>query len=163
MLTIFASELSDRRDRLERVGVQLDGDGVRVVGLADSHHRSPQSQAAIISYLISKGANPNSPDKSGVAPLHRAVRTRCAAAVHLLLQSGCDPIIKNKPGSTPFHLAVQNTGRGGSGADAAKHAQKQIIAEFLSIGLSPNLKDAKGHSVLDWAKTEQIRQLLSSR
>jgi len=55
--------------------------------------------------------------------------------------------LKNKPGSTPFHLAVQNTGRGGSGAQAARAAQREIIQGFLSFGLSPALKDGKGKSV----------------
>src|SRR5262249_45301670 len=95
-------------------------------------------------------------------PLHRAVRTRSAAAVEFLLKAGADATIKNKPGSTPFHLAVQNTGRGGSGVDKAKAAQKEIIHIFLSHGLSPKLKDAKGKSVLEWARSEWIREMLQS-
>src|SRR5262249_4309933 len=90
-----------------------------------------------------------------------AVRTRCATAVECLLRAGSDPTLRNKSGSTPFHLAVQNTGRGGSGAELAKAAQRQIIATFLSSGLSPALKDGKGKSVLDWAKSDWIRSMLT--
>jgi len=93
--------------------------------------------------------------------LHRAVRTRCAAAVRCLLQAGADPTLKNKPGSTPFHLAVQNTGRGGSGAPEAIAAQRQIIEEFLSCGVSTSLRDGQGKSVLDWARTGWVRSMLS--
>lgn len=35
-----------------------------------------------------------------------------------------------------IHLAVQNTGRGGTGAEEAKDAQREIIEEFLSLGES---------------------------
>jgi ankyrin repeat protein len=44
-----------------------------------------------IAHLIEAGADPNPTDKSGVTPLHRAVRTRCAAAVKALLEAGADP------------------------------------------------------------------------
>jgi ankyrin repeat protein len=81
--------------------------------------------------------------------------------VKCLLDAGSDARLKNKPGSTPFHLAVQNTGRGGSGAEKARTAQREIIQAFLERGISPNLKDGKGKSVLDWAKSDWIRQMLS--
>jgi hypothetical protein len=66
-------------------------------------------------------------DNSGVAPLHRAVRTRCAAAVKALLRGGADACLKNKSGSIPLLLASQNTGRGGSGSPEAKAQQEEIL------------------------------------
>ena len=119
-----------------------------------------QNQVAMIRLLLEAGAEIDAQDKNGATPLHRAVRTRCAAAVKCLLVAGADTTIKNKPGSTPFHLAVQNTGRGGSGADKAKAAQREIIQAFLARGVSPKLADAKGKSVLDWARSEWIRETL---
>ena len=41
-------------------------------------------------YLISVGADPNAVDSDGVAPLHRAVRTRSLAAVRALLDGGAN-------------------------------------------------------------------------
>ena len=121
----------------------------------------PKRQVETIRTLLNAGADIHAPDKNGATALHRAVRTRCAAAVHCLLIAGADPTKKNRPGSTAFHLAVQNTGRGGSGADIAINAQRQIIEEFLSIGVSPLLKDGKGKTVTDWAKSVWVRKLLS--
>ncbi len=118
-------------------------------------------QVSTLRNLLEAGANIHAQDKNGATPLHRAVRTRCVAAVEFLLGAGADPTRKNKPGSTPFHLAVQNTGRGGSGAEAAIAAQRQIITEFLSRGVSTALKDGRGKSVLDCARSPWIRALLT--
>jgi ankyrin repeat protein len=118
-------------------------------------------QVATIRCLLAAGADVNAPDQNGATPLHRAVRTRCAAAAECLLDAGGDPARKNKPGSTPFHLAVQNTGRGGSGADIARAAQRQIIELLLARGVSTALKDGKGKTVLDCARSDWIRDLLT--
>jgi hypothetical protein len=118
-------------------------------------------QVETIRQLLSQGANLHLQDKNGATPLHRAVRTRCAAAVRLLLQAGSDPTLRNKPGSTPFHLAVQNTGHGGSGTAAAVSAQREIIKEFLSFGLSPGLQGGQGRGVRDSACSPWIRELLA--
>jgi hypothetical protein len=118
-------------------------------------------QAAMIRLLLKAGARIDAQDKNGATPLHRAVRTRCAAAVKCLLESGADSTIRNKPGSTPFHLAVQNTGRGGSGSERARTAQREILQAFLERGVSPKLTDAKGQSVMDWTRSEWIRRVLA--
>ena len=119
-----------------------------------------ERQVATIELLINAGARVNAQDKNGATPLHRAVRTRSAEAVRVLLKSGSNPRILNKPGSTAFHLAVQNTGRGGSGAEEARTAQREIIEQFLRCGLSPTMKDCNGKSVLDWVRSDWIRELL---
>jgi ankyrin repeat protein len=118
-------------------------------------------QVATIRCLLDKGAEIHAQDKNGATPLHRAVRTRSTAAVKWLLDSGADPTIKNKPGSTPFHLAVQNTGRGGSGSEKARTAQREILQVFLERGVSPSLKDAKGKTVLEWARSDWIQTILT--
>jgi hypothetical protein len=60
-------------------------------GTPGSSRWAPQAQDAMVEFLIQAGAAPDSTDKGGVAPLHRAVRTRCAAAVGALLRNGADP------------------------------------------------------------------------
>lgn len=123
----------------------------------------PDRQVQTIEFLLAAGADVNAQDKNGAAALHRAVRTRCSAVTRVLLESGASPTLRNKPGSTPFHLAVQNTGRGGSGTDEARAAQREIIEAFLRFGVSPAIKDCNGKSVLDWAKTGWIREMLVSK
>ena len=129
-------------------------------GFINSPAWNAKRQVETIQLLLEKGANIHLQDKNGATPLHRAVRTRCSAAGHCLLKAGGDPTARNKSGSTPFHLAVQNTGRGGTGAADAVHAQREIIKEFLSIGLSPTLKCGRGRSVRDCARSAWIRELL---
>ena len=131
---------------------------------ADGFISSPawdaKKQVATLCCLLDKGANIHSQDKNGATPLHRAVRTRCAAAVRCLLRAGSDPTLRNKSGSTPFHLAVQNTGRGGTGTAPAVSAQREIIKEFLSFGVSPDLKNGTGKSVRDCVQSDWIREVL---
>ena len=103
-------------------------------GVPEGPAWNPDAQAATIACLIAAGADPNVNDKSGVAPLHRAVRSRCAAAVKVLLESGADVDAANGRGSTPLLLAMQNTGRGGTGSVRAKAQQAEILRLLKEYG-----------------------------
>lgn len=87
----------------------------------------PDAQVATIAVLLDPGAEVDALAAGGVTPLHRAVRNRCAPAVKLLLARGADRKRKNASGSTPAELAKHTTGRGGSGSDAAKAQQAEIV------------------------------------
>jgi ankyrin repeat protein len=115
----------------------------------------------MIAYLIAAGADPDAIDKSGVAPLHRAVRTRSSTAVSALIDRGANPFLMNKSGSTPLHLAVQNTGKSNSGSEPAKKEQRRIIELLLENGASGTDVDAKGKTVEAAASSGWIRQLLA--
>jgi ankyrin repeat protein len=132
-------------------------------GSLENPNWNPARQVSMIRLFLEAGANLHAQDKNGATPLHRAVRTRCAAAVECLLDAGGDATMLNKPGSTAFHLAVQNTGRGGSGSESARNAQREIIRSFLKRGISPALEDQGGKSVLEWARSDSIRELLGAR
>ena len=83
-------------------------------GHPDSDGWNPRAQRSTLAALIDAGAHLDALDASGVAPLHRAVRTRCSAAVEVLLARGADPELLNARGSTPLDLAKKPSGRGGS-------------------------------------------------
>ena len=121
---------------------------------------NPRAQAEMVTFLIDAGANPNALDKSGVGPLHRAVRQRCADAVDSLLRNGAQVRLKNKSGSTPLHLAVQNTGRGGTGSPEPKTLQRRIIEALLEGGADPQDRDGRGRTVTQCAQGEWIHALL---
>lgn len=128
---------------------------------ADTNHWDPTAQVETIEFLLSIGADPNAWDKSGVAPLHRAVRTRSLPAVRALLDGGAHPIKRNKSGSTPLHLAVQTTGRGETGSEHSREQQKGIITLLLERGASPTNKDRRGKQVIQAATSEWIRIFLA--
>ena len=88
----------------------------------------------MIEYLVEAGADPNAADRRGVAPLHRAVRTRSAAAVERLLEGGADPNRPNRNGSTPMALTAGTTGRGGGGLPEAKKQLPLIVASLARHG-----------------------------
>jgi len=132
-----------------------DGNAAEVNG-------EPDAQRAVIEHLISAGADPNTRDKSGVAPLHRAVRTRSTSAVAALLDNGADPTLGNRQDSTPLHLAVQNTGASNSGTAGAKEHQREIIALLLQRGARATDTDARGKTVAAAATSDWIRDLLGA-
>jgi ankyrin repeat protein len=127
---------------------------------ADANRWDPTAQAETIEYLMSIGADPNAVDGSGVAPLHRAVRTRSLAAVRALLDGGANSRQPNKAGSTPLHLAVQTTGRGGSGSRQAREQQAGIVSLLLERGATVTDRDRKSKDVRQAATSEWIRALL---
>jgi ankyrin repeat protein len=130
---------------------------------ADGHLGSPawnpSAQAGMIAILIQAGADPNVLDKSGVAPLHRAVRQRCPSAVDSLLRHGAAVRLRNGSGSTSFHLAVQTTGRGGTGSPESKALQKEIIELLLKAGANPKDQNGRGKTVLQSAHRDWIALL----
>ncbi|MET0794270.1 MAG: ankyrin repeat domain-containing protein [Polyangiaceae bacterium] len=130
-------------------------------GIPGSPAWDPDAQRAMVELLIQAGANPNALDNSGVAPLHRAVRTRSASAVRALLSNGAQVRLKNKSGSTPLHLAVQTTGRGGSGSLIARAQQAQIIGLLLEHGARASDQDTKGKSVTACVTLDWVRELLN--
>ena len=128
---------------------------------SDGNRSESKTQAEVIMYLVSIGADPNAKDKSGVMPLHRAVRKRSLTAVRALLDCGAKLRQTNNSGSTPLHLAVQTTGASGSGSEEARRQQESIIKLLLERGAKRTDKDLQGKTVVQATKSEWIRILLS--
>jgi hypothetical protein len=96
-------------------------------GSPGSRTWDPVGQGQMVAFLVAQGAAPDALDKDGVAPLHRAVRTRSTGAVAALLAAGADPGLRSGRGSTPRDLAVKTTGKGGSGSPEARREQAEIL------------------------------------
>jgi ankyrin repeat protein len=132
-------------------------------GMPESLGLPPAAPAGMVELLLGAGADPNALDTSGVAPLHRAVRTRATSAVQSLLRGGARVGLRNGGGSSPLHLAVQDTGRSGSGAPRARQEQAEIIGLLLAHGADPSQQSSGGKSVHDCVKAAWIRELLAER
>lgn len=113
------------------------------VGQPVSAFWDPQAQSRAIAILIRAGAHPDAVDKNGVAPLHRAVRTRSAAAVKALLDFGADAALRNGSGSTPLDLTRHTTGRGGSSSAESKAQLAQIIRLLEPRGAASRQRSAR--------------------
>ena len=116
-------------------------------GSPGSRRWNPDAQTATIECLLAAGADPNAADRSGVTPLHRAVRTRSAAAVRSLLDAGAPVRQRNGRGSTPLHLAVQTTGRSSSGSAEARQQQAEIVQLLIAHGARATDRSSQGKTV----------------
>ncbi|CAG8924919.1 unnamed protein product [Penicillium salamii] len=91
----------------------------------------------ITSFLLERGANPNDPNDSGIAPLHIAV-AKGDALCKMLLQHGADPDSRTETGSTPLHKIAS-----GGSIESARH--------LLQRGADVQPKDADGNTPLHLA------------
>ena len=87
---------------------------------------SPTAQVAVISALITAGADVEAANMDGTRPLHRAVRCRCAAAVEALIAAGADPRALNGRGTSPLRLTEVDSGRSGAGSPEARSGQVRL-------------------------------------
>lgn len=90
----------------------------------------------VMSSLILGGADPNKPDKMGVTPLLRAVRSGAAAVVSFLAKSGAvigaeDP----NSGRQPLH-------------EAAESGNSAVVETLLELGARINAQDFNGQTPL---------------
>lgn len=155
MLLNTGAEVRAARNHLQSQPLHYAADGALNHPFWDA-----EQQVAVLRLLLDAGADIDAPDKNGATALHHAVRHRCPAAVKCLLTAGAAVTVKNKTGSTPFHVAVQSLDRRETNVERAKAAQREIIEAFLEYGVSPSLRDAKGKTVADTARSSWIRQIL---
>src|SRR6516165_1864742 len=94
--------------------------------IAPAHQRFSRENPA--------GADPNAVDKSGVAPLHRAVRNRSAAAVRALIDGGADPRAPNRNGSTPLISQLGTPAVAGQDQLRQRRNRKRFRAFSRSMG-----------------------------
>lgn len=91
--------------------------------------------AAAVSSLIEKGADPNSVYVTGYTPLMRAVEIKQPEIVRQLLKSGADPNFRDGDDRSTAEVAIE--------ADSA-----EIVEALLEGGADFNVKDAYGSSMV---------------
>ena len=91
--------------------------------------------AAAVSSLIKKGADPNSVYVTGYTPLMRAVEIKQLEIVRQLLKSDTNPNLRDRDGRSTAEIAIE--------ADSA-----EIVEALLKGGADFNVKDAYGNSMV---------------
>lgn len=107
--------------------------------------------------LIRHGADINKTDKNGKKPIHMACKKYgVPALVKLLIKYGADvnEPEKNAFENTPLHLAAMNhSDFGFLGSNAGNEANIEIATILLKAGADPELKNAKGQTVMELAES----------
>jgi ankyrin repeat protein len=103
--------------------------------------------------LLRHGANPDTPDAYGLAPIHYAVDTRNTAALLVLLEAKADLGIRNPRCQTPLILATMD-------------ANLPMVESLVEAGADPNQWDKRGDTALHKAvrrrNIQSVRFLLEN-
>lgn len=155
----FAFEL--RLDELQQLGQNHHDLAGCMLAACSAHDASPETQTAVIEYLIGCGVSVNETDKNGVTPLHRATRFRSLTAVELLLARGADVhATDRKSESTALHRAVTNSG---APATAGKTDIAVLIARsLLAHGANPHARNKTGKAATDYRMGAEMAAALRS-
>jgi TonB family protein len=99
------------------------------------HEAAKNGDLADVTRHLVRGADVNSKDKDGCAPLHLAASSGHKDVVELLIAKGADVNAKNKVGDTPLH-------------NAAFNGQKDVAELLIAKGADVNAKDDIGQTPL---------------
>ncbi|XP_068690541.1 neurogenic locus notch homolog protein 1-like [Montipora foliosa] len=130
------------------------------------------SRAAIVSYLLKRGAKYSSKTDQEETPLHLAVRHSKADMTKRLLDSGADANSRDRLNRTPLHLAIGANAQGAfeillrnRGTDleatmddgttplilAARHDLPELVRHLVKAEVKVNTADDQGRTALHWA------------
>ena len=117
------------------------------------HEAAARATPTIARVLLEKGADAdvNAQDYTESTPLMYAVMSRRVDTVRLLLEHGADPDAQTRgTGETPLIVAVSRCGTG----NVAEQVNGCLtVKELVGKGAKQYLKDLKGRTALDYAKT----------
>jgi len=107
--------------------------------------------------VLKAGANPNTPgDLSIVSEVLPLEAEKSTEVVKALLKAGADPNKFTSLGQTVFHARIcyyTDRKKGVFTSPRAKRAVEQIL---LEAGADPFLKDSKGRTAIDDAKSQEV-------
>ena len=114
-----------------------------VHGTTALHLAVSGNRLAMVSFLMSKGANPGIKNAGRVTPLHQAAEKGYAAITKALLKADSGVVAtfaKDAKGRTPLHLAVVSDG--------------DTVTALLEAGADVHMKDNDGRTPLQYGKSK---------
>ncbi|XP_076849879.1 BRCA1-associated RING domain protein 1 isoform X2 [Brachyhypopomus gauderio] len=111
------------------------------------HLAAIKGDVALTTQLLTQGADPNLKDHAGWTPLHEACNLGHLGVVEVLLQQG---VLLNTPGyenHSPLHDAVRN-------------GHVDVARRLLEHGASASVLNIFGLQPIDYAETEEMREVL---
>ncbi|XP_012285282.1 BRCA1-associated RING domain protein 1 [Orussus abietinus] len=111
------------------------------------HNACTKGDEMFVKSLLDAGANPNTKDYADWTPLQEAASWGYCAICKLLLEAGAQPNTPGKDNKTALHEAASN-----NNIDEAK-----LLLQYKA---NPNVYDQCGKAPVDYAFTEEMRELL---
>jgi ankyrin repeat protein len=108
------------------------------------HLAATQGKAAIVRYLVDRGAAVGAQDSEGATVLHEAVRYGHTEIVDFLLKKNANPNIPDRMGKTPLLLIIP------------RGKEQEIYSLLLENGANPMAKDMYGDTVLHIATMNNV-------
>ena len=109
----------------------------------------PNDKASIAEMLVKRGANVDASNSAGTSALIMAATSKLETVGGALIDAGCDiHAATNSHGTTALMMAAHNDLR-----DLAK--------KLIARGADPKVTDAHGKGALDYAKTTEMKAILS--
>jgi uncharacterized protein len=131
-------------------------------GTTPFHRAVASLDNEFIEYMLDYGADATLTTAAGESPMMLAVNARgteeqIIATLRLLRAAGADPNVVRK-----IQYITRNHG-GTALHDATRKGTKKVMAELVSLGADPNLKDEDGLTALDYAQSRGWLAALSTR
>jgi ankyrin repeat protein len=134
-------------------GAEIDAPGYK--NATPLYYAAEAGNLKAVKLLIAKGANVNAQDDDGQRPLHKAAswhsvsKNPFAEVVRVLIENGAEVNAKDHELTTPLHIA-------------AKEGYTDIAMLLIEKGADVNAVSKDDETPLDLAKTDKIKNLLSS-